>query len=648
MNYFLTFLYFITWAVSILGFGILTINIFKKLKIDLELEQPLSIAIYGFYGFIFIYLTVSIINFFIPISFIVAHIFLISGICIFFFFRKNLFFLFKKDNLPVIFSLIIFTAFIPFRWVLNYDTGMYHLQMIKWIVQSKAPLGLANLWYHYGVNTSWFTISSVIEQPAFLLKIPYFISNAIFLFYFGIAIIYAIKELLNKRITFSNIFLSLTLIPWLYNCINGGAASTNYDIPLAFLILFSIYLAINFFEANIKENKQSIYLLITTFAFFAITIKISAAPLILIFIFILFSNLIAKEKYLNRNILAISSITSFLLVITWLIKGIMSSGYIVFPIVFTKLANLKWSAPVSIAKLQLDDIRILSRVGYRTDKILNNFNWLKEWFTRNLAYNKITFILIFFCIIFLVIMFLKKNNRKINTPSILIPLAVALVGIIYWFSSAPDFRFGQGFIFSFLLIFMSHALFKLNFTLNFFRLRINRILLMKNIFLYLGIIIIISAILFLFYEPFQRLIIELTSFIRRKEIAALGLIKLKTIAYTFSITGMIFTFLGIYCFKNKKVILIASVVITLFLSFMITKGFLFYTKEYLNYPTSTIFPEVTLVKEKTLDGNIVLIPEKGDQVWDASLPATAVLDKKLKIFYANNGLPRMFYFEVNK
>jgi len=300
----------------------------------------------------------------------------------------------------------------------------------------------------------------------------------------------------------------------------------------------------------------------------------------------------------------------------------------------------------------LENISQIAKMGSVANELLDDFKWVNSWFIRFITQNKIVVILIFLCAISFIVMLLKKNNKKINYLSLAIPFIVAALGIIYWFLSAPDFRFGQGYIFSFVFILMSCAIFKMNFMAkNTKKLTDANITKKKNIFkftlLFLGLFIIFCSLIFLFYKDFQSLLLNLLSLIRKKEIAALGLIKLKFLAYMLLLIGLIIIFSGIHYFKNKKIILITSIVIEIFFSLVVTQSFLFYQREYRTYPTSNIFPKITLIKTETLNGDTIYVPEKGDQTWDAPLPSAPTLNKNLQISYSKNGLPRMFWFKQN-
>lgn len=650
MNYLITFLYYLTWIISILGYGYLIFYIFRLFKIKIEVSFSQFLTSLGFIGFVFIYLISSILNFFIPISFIISTIIQILGIIVFFLNIKYFLTLLKSINIASLIFLFIFCFFIPFRWLQYYDTGLYHFQLMKWIVYSKVPFGISNLYYAFGTNTAWFSVSAVTEQPALLFKYPNFITNAILLFFYGLGISYSLKEIINKKITLSNIFLILTSIPWIFNSISSWSSSTSYDMPVGFFTFFLTYLFIYYFEnIQVNFNKDFVIFLIFTFSIFTFIVKISSIPIVLIFFIILFLTL--KNKEIKIAILSVSF--SALLFLPWVIKGVINSGYIIFPAVFTKLSFLKWSTPSNIAKESIANIRHMARGPNLSREItLSSFGWISDWINRFYISYKIIILMILACLFLFIIMLFKKNSRKIVSSSLFLPLFASFIGIIFWFFNIPDVRYGQGFIFSFIIILMSYAIYKIDFskksTKNLFNLKRNE---NKNIikftFLFLGIFIVLISLLFLFYKDFQSLLLNLLSLIRNKGISDLGLIKLKTLVYIFCSIGLITILLGIYYFKNKKSILLSSIIISMSFSLIITQGFLFYQKEYRTYPTSTKFPEVVLTKNITSDGSIVFVLEKGDQLWDSILPATPFFRDDLKIIYAEN-LPKMFYFENNK
>ena len=566
MNYLITVLFLMIWIISIFGYGLLVPAFLKHLKIQFNFEQPYSSTIIGLSGFIFIYFLSSIINFFLPLNKYVVLIILIFGIIILILNRKKVALLFKKYDIVLIISLLIFTCFIPFRWLQYYDTGLYHLQAIKWLSSVKLPIGLANLISRIGFNSSWFTVNAVLEQSVLLLKVPFFISNAICIFYYGINIVFSFRELIKKNIKLSNIFCVLTIIPWLLNAISSSSSSSATDSPVIFFTFIIIILIISLFEKIEKNSHLFIY--ISIFSFFAITLKISSIILVLSIPVILFMNFFSKNRnFINRNEIFGGFLFSLIL-IPWLITGIFISGYLMFPISFTRINSLNWTLPSKIANALQDNIEVWAKApGTSTPISFTNYSWFKDWITRFTIFNKIVVILIIFYVIFQVFHLIKKNINKYSLndkTAYRLPLIISIIGVVFWFLNAPDMRFGSGYVFSLLLLLIGYNIYNMNLINNlhifFFKIKNNRKYnLIKKIILTAGIILLFLAFIFLFFKKLEYPLLYFISFIKNKEINASWIIKLKLIFYIALIIGIIIIFISFLLLKKKNRILNNSI-----------------------------------------------------------------------------------------
>lgn len=653
MNYVITFLYYLTWIISVLGYGYIIFYIFRLFKIKIEQDFLPLITILGLSGFIFIYLISVVLNFFIPINFSVSTVIQIIGLIIFIINFKYFLSIFKKIDIFSLIILFVYCYFISFRWIQYYDTGLYHFQIMKWIVYSRVPYGLSNLYHAFGTNSTWFSINAVIEQPALLFKYSNFISNSVLLFFYGLGISFAFKEIIKKKITLANTFLVLTFIPWVINSIGAWSSSTSYDLPVGFYIYFIIFLFIYYFENNKKiADKKLLVFLLLTFSLFIFIIKISAVPILLIFLIIFI--LILKNKEIKIAFFSFGF--SALLFIPWLVKGIIISGYLLFPIEFTKLSFLKWSTPLGIAIASMEGIKRVAR-GYHINKDveLNSLGWVSDWARRFYINYKLILILASMCLILFIVMLFLKNKNKINLSALFYPLLISFIGIIFWFFNIPDVRFGQGFIFSFLILLLSYFIIRTRYNFKFF----NYLFIKNNnlnkkpyfifsiIFIILGLLMIAFSVLYLNIESVKIFLIKIASMIKNDELSAGAINKLTMLVYYILIFGLIILITGFIYLKNKKIFVIALVLFSLTFSFTITKSYLFYQRAYFAYHTSKFLPKVEMSKKITKEGNIVYIPTNGDQSWDSDLPAAPFFNDDLKIIYSKD-LPIMFYFENNK
>lgn len=652
MNYLVTFLYYLTWIMSILGYGHVILYIFKLFRIKNEQASLPFITILGFSGFIFVYLISSIINFFIPISFIISTTIQILGLIIFIINFKYFFSLFKSIDICSLAILFIYCYSISFRWIQYYDTGLYHFQMMKWIVYSKVPYGISNLYYAFGTNSAWFLISSVVEQPALLFKYSNFISNEILLFFYGLGISFAFKELAKKKITLANTFLALTCIPWLFNSIVSWSSSTSYDLPVGFYVYFIIFLFIYYFEGRERtENNKLLIFIMLVFSLFDFVIKISAVPILLVSLIIFILTLRKRET----KIAFLGFGFSVMLFIPWLAKGIITSGYLLFPIEITKLSFLKWSTPLKIARASLENTKRIARGQFLDDKIvLNSFGWVSDWLRKFYTNNKIVIILIAVCVILFIIMLFLRNKNKVKLSALFYPLFLSCVSIAFWFFNTPDLRYGQGFVFSFLILLISYFIIRTRYNFKFISYLFVRddcshkklYFTFSIIFIILGLSIFIFSTLYLNTEGFKIFLIKIVSLLKGNNIGEGTINKLTMLIYRFLILGLIILITGFIYLKNKKTLLIASVLFAFIFSFAVTKCYLFYQREYHLYNTSSFLPKVEMSEKITKEGNIIYVPVSGDQTWDSNLPATPFFYEDLKIIYEKSK-PIVFYFENN-
>ena len=402
-------------------------------------------TLYGFFILIFISL---FLNFFFPLKYF-FYLISIIGFSIF------LFAIIKKRiqiNFFIHFLILFFLSFIIYSQGDNVDTPMYHLQIIKWISNEKIVFGLSNLEIRFGSNSLWFGLFS-------LFQLKYNNFNSIYFFnLIPFSIIF--YQVFKKENKLSYIFLILCisfiilfsfLHPYLNGVILNHLHNTELDtIGMVFFIL-CVYLFLKFVERREIDNLR---LLILCSAI-CLVIKLS-------YIAVTLFTVVALFIYFKNNILSLfrDKLSLFLIIFIflWLIKNLIISGCLIFPVSFTCF-NLSWSPGV-------DEIETYSKVvkGFARDtrerlKYLDfehtiyTFNWFIPWFkdyALNTAFIQISFFIITISLIFMIIFkfislfnvdFFKKKKLYLLYTTIFIP------SIYIWFQ-APEIRFGWGLIIS--------------------------------------------------------------------------------------------------------------------------------------------------------------------------------------------------------
>jgi hypothetical protein len=197
--------------------------------------------------------------------------------------------------------------------------------------------------------------------------------------------------------------------------------------------------------------------------------------------------------------LIISLGTALLLLIPWMIRGILLSGCVAFPLSSGCFPSLAWATPISCSSSACNDlisaegtaawIRSWARQpNLSPEVVLADWNWLIPWLDTFLSSEVVrkSAALLFFG---LVLLWLGAGEKRLSFKdrmTYILPASISFLGVMFWFFTAPDIRFGEGYFWSLSLIIFSAGVYRLYtaYQLN----RFNRILLVA-----LAIIVLLYA-----------------------------------------------------------------------------------------------------------------------------------------------------------
>ena len=426
------------FVLSFSGRGLLVIIykfIFRK-KFDDELKI-FGIPIYLFYSIIFLFFLGNItflVNFFTKI------------------FSSNLFFLisilflaniFNKVKIPLTYLIyhvfsIFFISISSYSVGLSYDAGLYHLNTQGWMKFEKLVFGLSNLHVRYGYSSLYDFIGVNFNQTENFIYLHYL--NLTFLVFLFVLILYMFLN------TDSNYYKAVSILVLVFGILDnfglGGGKNgffeiegiTKYDTSFAVILFVT-----NLFIGKII-NQKSYELIEIHFLIFLILFLVQMRPtgLLPALFFLIIILIIDKTKFFK---IITSRVTIFFLFLSsfWLLKNLIVSGCLIFPIEALCFENLRWYE----ANYAMNESRSI-RESLRAFNIQNNLNInLNNWFEKN-EYNRTSFLN--FILSFLIIFIFKKllfQQKKINIYMTYFYF-YSLLLILFWFFTAPDFRFGIG------------------------------------------------------------------------------------------------------------------------------------------------------------------------------------------------------------
>ena len=397
-------------------------------------RYKLNILTSFFLGFVILGLLITTIHFFYKINLYINISILLIGIIFFFINRKpyNL----KTYNKKIYIYILIFCALIPIFLTHKYheDFGYYHLPYLITFAEQKLIFGLANTNDAFVHNSLWLNIIGIHFMP----KNFNFVILFTFLVY-ACFIIFCFKrnfEVFEKKV--SNYFIIICLF---YLILKFTRLSEfGNDIPATIFSIFGIFYFLKFIEVKNLEKKNKFFFLNFVFTIFAILVKFSSIPLILLTMYILLKN----YRILFKQILRVEFIIIYLLIFTFLIQQFFYTGCLIFPSKISCL-NVSWFNDEILFLRKSLELTNKSYYNFSDifskDEYLKDFNWIPFWFQRNI--NEILeHVFTIIIPIILVLFFSKKKEKKFlifNEKKIFILFLI--IYFIFWFKFSPVLRF---------------------------------------------------------------------------------------------------------------------------------------------------------------------------------------------------------------
>jgi len=348
---------------------------------------------------------------------------------------------FASLSLPIkCFSVLVLLIVLLSSWLptLNYDTGLYHNQFIKWINTFPVIPGLANLHGRFGFNSHWHLLEAGLNGFPVLVR-PLNDLGSFITVLLLFASIEALHYLIKKEDLFADQLMVMFFFPLYLLC--RFFTSDTPDLPNA-IIGFTV-LVIPF---HFLKNSKSLVFYVTAIGGFLATIKITAV----------FGLLVAFPAFLKLKIRSklIAVLLGLLLVSPWLIRNYIQTGYLVFPAKITAMNAPDYQVP----ETHMDYMNVLLEVHgqfgrYAVEMFDVGFDqWLVRWFNFQTRFVQVILV---FCPIMLLLLFLrdlymirKKCFDEVATH--LMVHMITLLTLAVWFTKGPNPRYIYGvFIFYF-------------------------------------------------------------------------------------------------------------------------------------------------------------------------------------------------------
>ena len=346
-------------------------------------------------------------------------------------------------------------------WADMHDEYMYYQPSIRWIQEYKAILGLANLHGKLGFGSTWFILSAFFNFSFLGFDFLNELNGLVVL----VLVVYSLESIRkvykNKSILLSDVVACLFpgFLIWLYLKHISGS---NVDLPTSIMIWIVFNELLKKFENNRLFEVDPIIVVLIIISYFIITAKLSQVAILIIPIFYLL--VLAWNKAYQK--LSILVFLGFLIIVPWLARNVIHTGYIIYPLSTIDLFNFDWEVPkvdypnatgcCQSVQSEKNIVLFHSRgllEGPVEEKLQKPLSfWLPEWLKTITKFDIAIIIMYIFSMAalcaYIIYNFLSQGYYKAKQLIIFCFLTgfTCLLSIAIWYSNGPSIRYAYSFL----------------------------------------------------------------------------------------------------------------------------------------------------------------------------------------------------------
>ena len=395
-----------------------------------------------------------------PVNDIILVIFMLIGFLSIAFHRHQLIPILKRFKQYRLFFVIFALLLL---WLSNraidmataYDTGFRDIQAVMWIDTYPIVPGLNNLFASLAFNHSVYLYDALLDASIWSGR-AYHIATGLLLLTFLAGAVWSAVQLYHHRdgqgLRWSWILMTL-LIPYiLFDTVTRGAI-THFltDTPVDLIGFLSVMYVLDFIQFYAPDDTHNDYsiikiaiLILTGFTLKQsfVVFGLSLGVLVLI-VWIRRGGLQAGLKRFLRIIIPVV-VFGLLMGVPWMVRGVITSGYIAYPQSFGRF-EVDWAESEKLIQERQEMLATNTRIRYgNSDEVLSSWDWVRPW-VQELTSNVFEFVMpvgLFLLLLIVYVLGRFRNRKEKSELSIglwlLIPM---LIMITLWFLSAPNIKY---------------------------------------------------------------------------------------------------------------------------------------------------------------------------------------------------------------
>ena len=340
-------------------------------------------------------------------------------------------------NLVGVLAVLLGAAAYCSQVIVWYDSGLYHVQVVKWLSEYGLVPGLALIHSRFGFISSWFTLPASFNHGPLagrMMALP----GALCLSLVVVHALLAWAWIVGGRSRAQDWFIgTASLLAVLVVLVQGMPNAPTPDFPVIALVVVVAWLMLVIAggqgQGRCLTGEGTVRLVPLLLAVGAVSIKLSALPLLVVAgCFSLFGG----PPTLRKSLMVGGAAGLGLLPTA--AAGIVVAGCAFYPATLLCF-DMPWSLGAATAAREASLISDFARWGMLAPEGSSPFGWLASWWRSEWSAASLLLLSALAGLMLVV-----SRNRSSTAERWV--LVLGITGVIYMLAAAPTWRFGLGYL----------------------------------------------------------------------------------------------------------------------------------------------------------------------------------------------------------
>ena len=343
--------------------------------------------------------------------------------------------------------IVLISAFFTSRGQYHTDTGIYHAQTIRIYEEYGVIKGLGNFQQHFAYNSLYLALCALFTM-SFILPFALHTMTGFFMTLFTCYAVCGLMKWKEHRSHTADMARLAIIIYSITSLVYLQSPATDYGTMYLVLYIMAAWIA-HAVEQRDPDSDIPVLGFLSVLAIFTVSFKLSAAGIVLIAVlpFIL----LVKKKMVKETVSFL--IIGFLSFLPYLIRNVIISGWLFYPVGAIDIFNVVWKVPEAYMWEDSARIKIWGRcldvftnLDYETRLDFPLARWYPVWWSAKTLYEKILIMLQLAGGAAALFNVAVRVIRKKIRPEVALFYITIVINIFMWFFTAPFIRYGLAFL----------------------------------------------------------------------------------------------------------------------------------------------------------------------------------------------------------